>query len=160
MTNGQVRPAIISDKPRAIEMLRAFNAAWRPMIGIKIEGAPESLFEFRAEYAERLFLAHLRGGYTLALVCDVEGMAQGLLLARAFEHELAPVFIAQETAWWIEPDHRGRAAMTMLDAYEAWARSRNCVLAGMAGLGEAPEVANLYRRRGYAGTETHFLKAL
>ncbi|UFZ05450.1 GNAT family N-acetyltransferase [Bradyrhizobium ontarionense] len=115
---------------------------------------------FRPDYAERLFQAHLRGGFACALVLDIAGIAQGLLLAAAFEHGFAPIWMAKETAWWIEPDHRGRSALAMLDAYEAWARGRGCIFAGMAGMGDDPDVAALYRRRGYLGAETHYLKAL
>ena len=91
---------------------------------------------------------------------DVAGVAQGILMAISFEHHFGPVLLAKETVWWIDPAHRGRAAVQMLDAYEAWAASKKCQFVGMAGMGADPDVAKLYLRRGYRVAETHFLKAL
>lgn len=96
----------------------------------------------------------------LCLVHDVEGIAQGVLMAHAFEHDFGPVWISQERVWWIDPAHRGSAATRMLDAYESWSIDQGCKFAGMAGMGEDPQVGTLYRRRGYRCAETHFLKAL
>ena len=48
----------------------------------------------------------------------------------------------------------------MLDAFENWAREHDCEFAGMAGMGDDPAVGTLYRRRGYAIAETHYLKAI
>jgi GNAT superfamily N-acetyltransferase len=94
------------------------------------------------------------------LVNDVAGTAQGLLLAVAHEHPFGPVWLARETVWWIDPTHRGRSAIAMLDAYEAWAKGKGCRFAGMAGMGDDPDVARLYLRRGYSAAEKHFLKRL
>ncbi|WP_316171033.1 GCN5 family acetyltransferase [Bradyrhizobium sp. SZCCHNRI1058] len=157
---SKLRPATTTDTARCVELLRSFHGAWLEAVGSQIPGATASRLAFDPAYAERIVREHLRGGFAYALVLDVGGMVQGVLLAAAFEHGFAPVWISKETAWWIEPRHRGRSAMAMLDAYEAWARSRHCVFAGMAGMGEDPDVAVLYRRRGYTAAETHYVKAL
>lgn len=117
-------------------------------------------FPFVPSYAARLFQFHLNHLDACALVLDVEGRAEGLLLAVASEHPFGPVKLARETVWWIDPAHRGKGAIKMLDAYEAWAAARECTFAGMAGMGKDPEVAKLYRRRDFGVAETHFLKAL
>ena len=148
-----IRTATHQDKPRAVEMLQAFAASLRPQLGDAVD-------LFGVEQAEHKFLSHLRGDFTFALAYEVDGVAQGLLLARAFQHDFVPVWLAKEMAWWIEPAHRGRVAARMLDIYERWAHLRNCRFAGMVGMGEDPEIAKLYRRRGYGGAETHYLKAL
>jgi len=151
-----IRPATASDKFRAIALLRdsregaGFDTA---------AGLTGFVFPFDAAYAERLFLAHL-APRRLALVHDVDGTAQGVLLAAAFEHPFGPVWLAKETVWWIDPAHRGTAAVRMLDAYEAWATEQNCKFVGMAGMGQDPTVGKLYERRGYRAAETHYLKAL
>lgn len=152
-----IRPGHRGDTARAIELLRDSHDA----AGFAQPGAGFSV-PFLAHYAERLFVRHLdmMGLNSCCLVHDVDGVAQGLLLAMAYEHPFGPVWISAETVWWIDPAHRGRAAIAMLDAYEAWAASKGCKFAGMAGMGDDPLVANLYLRRGYAVAEKHFLKAL
>ncbi|WP_316191315.1 MULTISPECIES: GCN5 family acetyltransferase [unclassified Bradyrhizobium] len=158
-----VRPATVTDTARCVELLRSFHGAWRDEVGGSLvdAGADPERLDFSADHAERVVRAHLRGGFACAFVFAVDGLAEGLLLAAAFEHSFAPLWIAKETAWWIEPQHRGsRAAGQMLDAYQGWARERGCVFGGMAGMGDDPDVGVLYRRRGYIVAETHFLKAL
>ena len=82
-------------------------------------------------------------------------------MATASEHPFGPVWLARETLWWINPAYRGgTAAVRMLDAYEEWAALKGCLFVGMAGMGDDPAVAKLYRRRGYGHAETHYLKPL
>jgi hypothetical protein len=149
-----IRPAGLNDMPRAVELLRASHLA------AGFAGSAGFSCPFVPAYAERLFVSHLEMMNACCLALDVAGVAQGLLLAMAYQHRFGPVWLACETVWWIDPAHRGRSAIAMLDAYEAWAGSKGCVFAGMAGMGEDPDVAKLYLRRGYAAAEKHFLKAL
>jgi GNAT superfamily N-acetyltransferase len=153
-----IRRALLSDSHRAVELLRdsrvgaGFNSA---------DGVSGFVFPFDPIYAERMFLRYLAGGPLLALVHDVDGVAQGILLAHSFEHEFGPVWLAQERVWWIDPAHRGgTAAVKMLTAYHDWARSKGCKFAGMGGMGADPAVGGLYERCGYQPAETHFLKPL
>lgn len=138
-----VRRATEDDRFRVIALLRdshdAAGFAW----------------PFLAAYAERLFLDHMAGGVVLVL----GDPAQGILMARTFEHPFGAGRWAKETVWYIAPAARGRAAIQMLDAYEAWAREQGCAMVGMASLA-TNDVSSLYARRGYAPAETHFLKAL
>ena len=143
-----------SDTARVVELLRDSHAA------AGFGGGDGFTFPFVASYAERLFVAHLEMMNACALVNDIDGTAQGLLLAVAHEHPFGPVWLARETVWWIDPAHRGRSAIAMLDAYEAWAKGKRCRFAGMAGMGDDPDVAKLYCRRGYSAAEKHFLKRL
>jgi GNAT superfamily N-acetyltransferase len=153
-----IRPALLTDKARVVELL----ADSRTGAGFDTpEGPTGFAFPFDAAYAERLFLAHLRGPRTLALVHDVEERAEGVLMAAASEHPFGPVWLARETLWWIDPAHRGgTAAPRMLDAYEKWAARQGCAFVGMAGMGDDPAVGALYWRRGYRIAETHYLKAV
>jgi GNAT superfamily N-acetyltransferase len=152
-----IRPATPKDRSRVVELLADSH------VGAGFDtpaGATGFTFPFDPAYAERLFLSHLRGR-NLAIVHDVDGTAQGVLLATASEHPFGPVWLARETLWWIDPAHRGgTAAPRMLDAYEKWAAAQGCRFVGMAGMGDDPTVAKLYQRRGYARAETHFLKPL
>jgi len=151
-----IRAARLSDSPRAVELLRDSRLA----AGFDSPGGLTGFcFPFDPLYAARLFMAHLGQPHRLCLVLDVDGMAQGVLMAVASEHPFGPVWLARESVWWIDPAHRGTAALRMLDAYEAWAAQCGCACAGMAGMGDDPQVATLYRRRGYRTAEIHFLKA-
>lgn len=149
-----IRAATSSDTARVIELLRASHQA------AGFDGSGCFVFPFVEAYAERLFVQHLEMMNGCALVHAVDGRAQGILLAVAHQHPFGPVWLASETVWWIDPNHRGRSAFAMLDAYEAWAREKRCAYAGMAGMGDDPVIAKLYERRGYVTAETHFLKAV
>jgi hypothetical protein len=118
-------------------------------------------FAFDPAYAQRLFMAHLIAPAAICLVLkpSAEDPARGVLMACEAEHPFGAVRMARETVWFIDPLYRGSSAMRMLDQYERWANQRGCQFAGMAGMGDDPDVAKLYRRRGYQAAETHFLKA-
>jgi hypothetical protein len=151
-----IRQAAIDDKERVITLLRHSRDA----AGFDDAGGPTGFaFPFEPAHAERLFLLHLMPRH-LCLLHDVEGAVQGVLMAVAHEHPFGPVWIARETVWWIEPDHRGLGAVKMLNGYELWARDQGCTFIGMAGMGDDPQVGRLYLRRGYRVAETHFLKAV
>lgn len=138
-----VRPANEGDRLAVVRLLKESHAA------------ACFTFPFQAAYAERLFKQHMADGLVLVL----GEPAQGVLMARAFEHPFGAGLWAKETVWYIAPTARGRSALRMLDAYEAWAREQGCVTIGMASLA-TNDVSGLYERRGYAPVETHFLKAL
>lgn len=151
-----VRLAIPSDKLRVVELLRDSRTGAgfdRP------DGISGFTFPFDPAYAERLLLQHMQSEHALALVYAPNERAQGVLLAIAHEHPFGPVWIARETLWWIDPAHRGRSAIKMLDAYENWWRGKGCSFGGMAGMGADPAVGALYQRRGYKVAETYYLKA-
>lgn len=134
------------DRQHVVPLLRAFHTA---------SGMP---FPFSAPWAAALFDAHCTASDRLALVLD-RGRACGVLLAHCGESPLGPFRIAQEIAWWVDPEHRG-ASGGMLDAYEAWAAERGCAYAGVASLAAFPRASLIYERRGYSPAETHFIKAL
>jgi GNAT superfamily N-acetyltransferase len=152
-----IRRAIETDRARVITLLEASRAGAgfdRP------EGLTGFVFPFSPAYAERLFWRYLRAPKAMFIIHDVDGLAQGLLMAHAFEHDFGPVMVAQERVWWIDPEHRGSAAARMLNSYEEWAKNLGCKFVGMAGMGEDPVVGELYKRRGYRVAETHYLKAI
>jgi GNAT superfamily N-acetyltransferase len=153
-----IRRAALSDKERVIQLLRDSRVG----AGFdRADGISGFVFPFDAAHAERLFMMHFTAPAGLCLVLDVDGVAQGVLLAHAFDHPYGPVRVAKENMWWIDPAHRGgSAAIRMLDGLEAWARDQGCAFAGVAGMGSAPDVGVLYQRRGYKPAELHYLKAL
>ena len=139
-----VRHAEAADRFRVIRLLREFHAEAQPG------------FPFRGAYAAALFDRHLADP---ASCCLVLGDGDGLLMATAFDHPFGAGRMAKESIWFIRPAARGRSAMAMLDAYEAWARGQGCVTVGMASL-SGHDVSKLYERRGYRPVETHFTKVL
>ncbi|MBP0439579.1 GNAT family N-acetyltransferase [Tianweitania sediminis] len=140
-----IRHATASDRFAVIRLLRDSHAAagWT--------------FTFQAARAEALFKRHAESVDGCCLV--IGEPAQGVLMATAFDHPFGAGKMAKETVWFVAPDARGRAALLMLDAYEDWARSLGCAVAGMASLA-TNDVSPLYERRGYRAVETHFLKPL
>lgn len=151
-----IRAATAADKARVITLLRHSRTA----AGFdRADGLTGFSFPFDPAYAERLFLLHQMPRH-VCLLHDVEGSAQGVLMASYDWHPFGEVRLARETVWWIEPDYRGLGAVKMLDAYEAWALANHCAFIGMAGLGADPNVGKLYARRGYRIAETHYLKAI
>jgi GNAT superfamily N-acetyltransferase len=152
-----VRRAVLSDKPRVIRLLKhsrdaaGFDSA---------DGLTGFTFPFDPAYAEAVFLLHVEEARNLCLVLNVDATVQGVLMAASHPHPFGPVWLARETVWWIEPDHRGSAAPRMLAAYEEWAADRGCHFVGMAGMGADPDVGRLYERRGYRVAETYYLKAV
>lgn len=152
-----IRLAFPADKNRVIQLLKdsRLGAGFD-----SLKGPTGFSFPFESAYAERLFVHHATSLDCLCLIYSVNGRAEGVLMAAVSEHPFGPVKLARETVWWIDPQHRGSAAVRMLDAYEAWASGRGCDFFGMAGMGDDPVVAKLYLRRGYKIAETHYLKAV
>ncbi len=141
-----VRLATQQDRAPIVRLLRDAHTA---------AGLP---FAFSAPHAMALVDRHLNDHHLLAIVGG--DPVRGVLLASAQDHPFAAVRYAMETVWWIAPDARGRFGAEMLAAYEVWAREQGCAFAGMAALAAAPRAGILYRRAGFAETETHYLKTL
>lgn len=142
-----VRFAVVADKAACIRLLRESHEA------------AGFTFPFQAAYAAALFDGHMNHAHACALVLEHEGHVQGLLMASWFEHPFGAGRYAKETVWYVAPIARGRGAIKMLDAYEAWAREQGCAAVGMASLA-TNDVSRLYERRGFMPAETHFLKSL
>ena len=115
---------------------------------------------FDAAHATASFARAMMSDDALVMVLDVAGHPRGMLAAVVTDSALAPVRVASELAWWIDPGARSlEAANAMLDGYEAWARARGCAVCGMALLGDQRGGA-VYARRGYAPAEPHRRKVL
>lgn len=144
-----IRRAEAGDKGRALLMARDFHRA---------SGVP---VPFSPALASLIFDATLSDPDRLCLVLDVDDVARGILAAQAGPHGFAPIRLASEVMFWVDPGHRGTsAAVRMIAAFEDWARSRACHLCHMVGLGSDPAVGRLYARCGYQAAERHFMKSL
>ena len=142
-----VRPCTATDRAACIELLRESHEA---------AGFP---WAFLPERAAALFDLHRDHPLACCIVLDLDAVVSGLLMASAFDHPFGAGRWAKETVWYVTPSSRGRGAIRMLDAYEAWARQQGCAYVGMASLA-ANDVSGLYLRRGYAPAETHFIKQI
>jgi len=140
-----VRAACDGDRLRVVALLRDSHVA------------AGFTFPFRAAVAESLFKQHAEAADACCLVLG--SPAVGLLMARCFEHPFGAGKWANETVWFIDPSARGRSALAMLAAYEVWAQAAGCNAIGMATMA-SHDVSALYRRRGFAAAETHFIKAI
>jgi GNAT superfamily N-acetyltransferase len=153
-----IRPATMADKVRVITLLKDSREGAgfdRP------DGLSGFVFPYDPAYAARLFDYHTTARHTCCFVHEVAGVAQGALMGIAIEHPYGPVWLSKDTMWWIDPAHRGGStAPRMLDAYETWSRGEGCKYAGVAGMGEDPNIDRLMRRRGYKPAELHYLKVL
>lgn len=138
-----VRRASADDRPAILRLLK------------EAHGAAALSFPFSAPHISLLLDGHMSDGLVLVAGQPVHGV----LMAMTFEHPFGAGEWAKETVWYIAPQARGGAALRMLDAYEAWAREQGCAAIGMASLA-SNDVSSLYKRRGYAPAETHFVKSL
>lgn len=143
-----IRRACFADRMRVLLMARAFHAA------------ADLPFPFSAPHADAIFRASIAQDDRFCIVLDIGGAAHGVLAAQAGDHPFGAFRFASELIWWIEPDHRGRAAPRMIAEYEAWAKARGCLFAELVGLGAEPATGPLYRRCGYGAAERHYLKLL
>ena len=130
-----IRLATMQDRFAMVRMGKAFLAA----SGLPLPSDPAHM--------EATAKAHIAGGDRAAWVLEADGGVHGMLLAIVGPSPLAPVRVADEVCWWIDPPWRGQGA-AMLDVYEAWAVEQGATVAAM----HAPDdrVARLYARRGYA----------
>lgn len=143
-----IRQAVLDDRLAVVAMLKRFHSA---------ASLP---FHFSPAHAERQFLAYQSSAERLCLILDISDRPVGVLMAHAVDHPFAAIRIAGELCWWIDADHRGRSARSMIAAYEQWASGQGCTIVSLAGLGSDPKPAALYQRLGYVPAELHFSKTL
>lgn len=142
-----VRPARPNERFEVLRLARDFHAA---------SSIP---FSFDPAHASRAAQEYVEDPDRLCLVLEVGGALRGVLAASWSISPLAPVKIAQELIFWVDPAHRGRSALRMLADYEKWAVAQGCAAAGLAGLND-PRVARLFSVAGFGLIENKFLKIL
>lgn len=137
-----IRQAVLADRFQMIRLGRKF-----------LEASGEAL-PFDPAYAENTAKLYIGDDDRLALVMDAGAGPVGLLLAFVCWHELAPLRVAQERLWWIEPAYRGHGRL-MIDAYRAWAQERGADLFGLSARDE--RVGRLYGRLGLKPAESSWM---
>lgn len=155
-----VRRASIGDLP-ALEVLARHFLTTTP-------------FGFWLVYDEAMLQAAivrvLRETGVIFLALDEQGEAIGFLAMAKGRHLVAGYEYAEELAWWVEPEARGRRAGPELLAHmEDWARQEAlpvvkmvapAVEHGAARRSRRDAVTRFYKRAGYQPLETAFLKQL
>ena len=142
-----IRPARAGERFEVLALCRRFHAA---------SGIP---FEFDPAHASRAAQDHIEDPRKLCLILEAGGALRGVLAASAHVSPLAPVRIAQELVFWVDPAHRGRSPRRMLAAYEEWARAEGCAAIGLSGLND-PRVTRFFRSAGFGLSENKFLKIM
>lgn len=94
----------------------------------------------------------------LALVLDLDG-PKGALVAHLTTYPLGESVLAKEAVFWIDPEARGGWALSMIRAYEAWAKARGAVMAGLSCFAD-DRTAKLFLRAGYRQAEVNTTKEL
>lgn len=143
-----IRLAQIEDANAVIGLAKQFHEASRTTL------------PFSYRMADNLFAKCLDDFNHLCVVLVKGDKIVGFLAAHCGYLHFSTDLVAQEIAWFIEPESRGPESLKMLQLYEAWARERGCKYASMVGLGYDPITQKLYERRGYLAQERHFLKPL
>ncbi|MFW8636714.1 GNAT family N-acetyltransferase [Cribrihabitans pelagius] len=144
---GSIRPARWNERFAVLKLARDFHAA---------SGIP---FPFDPAHASQTAQSFIEDPDKLCLVLEVSGALRGVLAASWAVSPLAPVRLAQEVIFWLDPQHRGSAARKMLSAYEEWARGQQCDAAGLAALND-PRVSRFFGAAGFKPVENKFLKIL
>jgi len=70
--------------------------------------------------------------------------------------------VAEETFWFVHPDHRGTAGLRLFMEAEMWAKAINCdaMKVGYLTNLSAEKLHAFYERRGYRALQTQFVKQL
>ena len=113
---------------------------------------------FDAAWVEASVKSAIAGEDRLALVLDHGGVC-GMLCAGISVSPLAPIRVASEQVFWIDPAARGRWARPMVLAFEDWARAQRCNAISLATL-PGRSAGALYRRCGFSICEQHYSKGL
>lgn len=97
-------------------------------------------------------------------VAEIDGVVAGSIAGTISPWFLDPNQLNAAEQWWIvDPKYRGGPlAFDLLAALEAWAVQMGAKVMCVAGFSEKRigALGRLYRRKGYLGLETHFVKEL
>ncbi|UXM94638.1 GNAT family N-acetyltransferase [Bartonella sp. HY329] len=143
-----IRLARIEDAGEIIALAKQFHEASRTTL------------PFSYRMADNLFAKCLDDFNHLCIILVKDDKIVGFLAAQCGYLHFSTDLVAQEIAWFIEPESRGLESLKMLNFYERWAVERGCKYASMVGLGYNPITEKLYQRRGYIAQERHFFKPL
>lgn len=145
-----VRPAVEADIPTILElggMLHAESPRYRE-------------FSYSPKKVARLAMYVIGEGG--ALVAEKDGKIIGLIAGMVSEHWFSEDKIATDLTFFIVPEERkkGRAALMLVRAFEAWAESKGArhIVPGTSTQLDADGTARFYEKLGYERTGYQFAK--
>ena len=98
------------------------------------------------------------GTASAVLVAGDDVALVGMLGLFCFPHPFSGALVATETFWWVDPAHRGRDGIRLLEAGLAWAVAHDATAIFM--IAPNAKVARFYERRGFVAVETSYVRAL
>lgn len=148
-----LRHATLDDLPEIFELAKDL-----------FTGSPMEGMRFSPRKIQSKILQAVSSGFEdyLVIVAEDEGKIVGALAAYCYEPIWSDQKIACEVLWHVKPEYRkGRRGLDMMDAYEAWAKSRGCVFAQYGILSSSPQtMPALYEKRGCVLAEHIYYKAV
>ena len=143
-----IRAATRADAADLVRMAHAFHDAIPALASVP----------FNDRIAAQSVMMAIYSPDMLVLALDLEG-AKGVLAAQLIRYPLGDAMLAREIIFWIDPEVRGRWALKMLLAYEAWAKDRGAVLIGVTSTMTMDHPATkLFERAGFAVSEVNLMK--
>jgi len=147
----KIRPATREDVPRIVEMAEQFYATtsypgFAPLEKVSAAG-----------------LAIITMEHGVLLAVEHEGYVCGMV-SLSFEPFTfnVNVLVANEIAWWLDPEVRGLGIATeLLASMEDACRAKGINVIRMALMANSPaQAAAIYERMGYVHTDSHYMKVL
>lgn len=146
----RIRSAGEADRPRVLEMARAFMT-------LTPYGA---LFTASEPHLSGLFTICMEMGVLVVAEDEASSGLIGFLALAVLEHPLSGEHYVEEVAWWVEPAHRqGSVGLRLLSWAEEWTRGAGVGMIKMVAPAGS-RVGATYERLGYRAVETAYLKRL
>lgn len=144
-----IRKPTEADIPSIVEMGKRFHAesVYSEMIGFNPEAFARSLAHFIASDVMLFF------------VLESEGEIIGAICGAVAPHYMTGELAASELFWWVTPEARGYG-LKLLDAFEQASIERGAKVGGMVAPRGSEQLARVYAHKGYAMSETVFVKGL
>lgn len=140
-----IRKALASDIPRIVEMTIRFHQ----------ESAYSQHIGFNPQQIAALTTKVVFDG--ICLVSEHEGEVFGVIGLLILPHFVSGEMVANEVAWWVEPEHRGDGVRLVREA-EKLARAAGAKRIQM--IAPTEQVGLVYQRLGYGYVETAWDKQL
>jgi GNAT superfamily N-acetyltransferase len=116
-----------------------------------------SRFAFDAVSISQAIAAHIQHAQKCLLVAEQKGKVVGMV-AGSKSPTFLGVMMASETVLFVEQQHRGRAGLALINAFEEWARPLPVILNTRLDFHKDERLDKLLERKGYAPVETHYMK--
>lgn len=144
-----IRSAVAGDIPRLAEMGEKFYA----------ESTYSSLIGFNREAFSSAMRSIIGTDSAVVLVCDDDDGVVGMICGVIGPHFMTGQLFASELFWWMDPDHRGRGILLLLE-YEAALKARGVRLSGMVAPAGEIQLERVYERKGFVRAESVYMRSL